>query len=134
MLEAFLVPPKTRVSSKGDSAALDLSGAAHRVLLVVLRITDAVEQESLDLTLWGSADGAAWTAKPVAVFPQKFYVGETPMLLDLTDLPDVKHLRAHWEVSRWGRGDVTPMFEFQVAMREVPAEMLREGRPAVVSS
>ncbi len=133
MFETFLVPPKTRVSSKGDSAALDLSGASQRVFLVTLGITEAVEQESLEVSLWGSADGAAWTPKPVAVFPQKFYVGETPVLLDLTERPEVKQLRAHWEVNRWGRGDAMPMFELQVVVRDVPAEMLKEAPQAGAS-
>jgi hypothetical protein len=126
MLQGFVVPPKTRVTSKGDGPALALNGAAHRVFLITLKIDAIVEQESLELSLWGSADGTTWTPKPVATFPQKFYTGETPLLLDLTALPDVQHLRAHWEVSRWGRGDATPMFEFEVAVREVPPEFLKQ--------
>jgi hypothetical protein len=49
------------------------------------------------------------------------------MLLDLSQQPDVKFLRAHWEVNRWGRGPEKPMFEFQVQAKEVPAEMLKEA-------
>jgi hypothetical protein len=48
------------------------------------------------------------------------------MLLDLRAHPDVKFVRAHWEVARWGRGTETPMFEFSVRLKEVPAEILRE--------
>jgi hypothetical protein len=98
----------------------------QRVLLVTLQIEAAVEQEALDLSVWGSADGATWTAKPLLTFPQRFYVGEMPMLLDLSAQTDIQHLRAHWEVNRWGRGDTTPMFEFQVAVREVPPELLKQ--------
>ena len=36
-------------------------------------------------------------------------------------------LRAHWEVNRWGRGPEKPMFEVQVQLKEVPAEMLQEA-------
>ena len=126
MFEGFVIPAKTRVTSKGDGPVLSLNGAAHRIFLVTLKIDAIVEQESVDVSLWGSADGTTWTAKPVAVFPQKFYAGETPILLDLTAQPDVQHLRAHWEVNRWGRGDATPMFEFEVAVREVPPQLLKE--------
>lgn len=121
-----LVPSKTVATAKGDGAAIDLSNAAGRVFLVTLDITKIIEQESFDLGIYGSADGTTWDAKSLAAFPQKFYCGESPLLLDLTAHPQVKFIRAHWEVARWGRGTETPMFEFGVSMKEVPAEILRE--------
>jgi len=128
MLDTFLVPEKTVVTTKGDGPAADVSGAASRVFLLTLEITNIIEQESLDVSVYGSADGATWGAKPTVAFPQKFYRGQTPLLLDLTEHPDVKFVRAHWEVARWGRGVETPMFEFDVRMKEVPADVLREVR------
>jgi hypothetical protein len=127
MIDAYLVPEKTTVTAKGDGAPVEVSAAAGSTLLATLRITRIVEQESLDVSLWGSADGAAWDAKPLASFPQKFYAGEHPLLLDLSAHPDVKFLRAHWEVNRWGRGPDTPMFEFSVALKQVPKEVLAEA-------
>ncbi len=126
MVDAFLVPEKTTVTAKGDGPAVDISGAANRVFLLTLNIAKVIEQESLDISIFGSADGAAWDAKPAGAFPQKFYRGEHPLLLDLRQQSAVKFLRAHWEVSRWGRGVETPMFEFSVALKEVPANMLQE--------
>jgi len=125
--ELTLVPAKTVVSAKGDGTSVDVSGAAGRVFLVTLSITKIIEQESLDVSIFGSADGSTWSAKSVAAFPQKFYCEESPLLLDLTAHPDVKFVRAHWEVARWGRGTETPMFEFGVTMREIPADILREA-------
>jgi hypothetical protein len=125
-LNTILVPPKTVASAKGDGPVVDVSGAANRVFLVMLAITKIIEQESLDLSVFGSADGATWGAKPIAAFPQKFYCGEWPLLLDLTEHPDVKFVHAHWEMARWGRGTETPMFEFGATVREVPTEILRE--------
>jgi hypothetical protein len=127
MIDTFLVPEKTVVSAKGDSPAVDLSGAANRVFLLTLEITQIIEQESLEVSIYGSADGATWSAKPVVAFPQKFYRGESPLLLDLTAHGDVKLVRAHWEVARWGRGTETPMFEFGLRLKEIPAEVLREA-------
>jgi hypothetical protein len=121
-----LVPGQT-VSAKGDGPTVDVSGASQRVFLVTLAITRIIEQESLDVSIFGSADGAAWEAKSIAAFPQKFYCGESPVLLDLTAHPEVMFVRAHWEVARWGRGVETPMFEFGVTMRGVPAEILKEA-------
>ena len=127
MLEAFLVPEKTVVNAKGDGPALDVGQAEGRVFLLTLAITNIVEQESLDVAIYASADGAAWDAKPVAAFPQKFYREEVPLLLDLSARPEVKFIRAHWEVGRWGRGSELPMFEFHVTLREVPQEILAEA-------
>jgi hypothetical protein len=128
MLDTFLVAEKTAVNAKGDGPAVDVSGAANRVLLLTLEITKIIEQESLDVSVVGSADGAAWGAKAVVAFPQKFYCGEFPLLLDLTAHPEVKFVRAHWEVARWGRGVETPMFEFGVRLKEIPKEILHQAR------
>lgn len=125
-IDAVLVPAHTVVSAKGDGPAVDVSSAASRVFLVTLAITKIIEQESLDLSIFGSADGATWSAKSIAAFPQKFYCEESPLLLDLTAHTDVKFIRAHWEVARWGRGTETPMFEFGATMKEVPANILKE--------
>jgi hypothetical protein len=125
--ETIPVPENTSVSAKGDGAAVDVSGAANRVFLVTLSITKIIEQESLDVSIYGSADGSTWEAKSLAAFPQKFYAGEAPLLLDLTAHPEIKFVRAHWEVARWGRGTETPLFEFGVTMKEVPANILKEA-------
>ena len=127
MTEIILVPAATAITAKGDGAAIDVSSATNRVFLVTLSITKIIEQESLDVSIYGSTDGATWSAKSIAAFPQLFYAGETPMLLDLTAQSDVKFVRAHWEVARWGRGTETPMFEFGVTMKEVPADILKEA-------
>jgi hypothetical protein len=127
MIDTFLITSKTVVTEKGDGPALDVSGCDNRVFLVTLSITRIIEQESLDVSIYGSLDGTAWGAKSIAAFPQKFYCEEVPLLLDLTAHPDVKFVRAHWEVARWGRGTETPMFEFCVMVKEVPANILREA-------
>ena len=126
-MEAFVVPEKTVVNAKGDGPALDVSNSEGRIFLLTLAITSIIEQESLDVSIFGSADGATWDAKPVTAFPQKFYREEVPLLLNLTARPEVKFIRAHWEVARWGRGTETPMFEFNVTLREVPQEILAEA-------
>jgi hypothetical protein len=124
---ADLVAAKTVVTAKGDGAAVDVSAATSRVFLLTLNITNIIEQESLDVSIYGSADGAAWSPKAIAAFPQKFYRDQAVLLLDLTAHPEVKFVRAHWDVARWGRGTETAMFEFGVTMREVPASILKEA-------
>jgi hypothetical protein len=126
MIDTVLVADKTVVSAKGDGPTVDVTGAASRVFLLTLEISKIIEQEALEISIFGSADGAAWGAKALVTFPQKFYCEQSPLLLDLTAHPDVKLVRAHWEVARWGRGTETPMFEFGLRLKEVPAEMLRQ--------
>ena len=126
MIDTTLVP-KTVVNAKGDGPSVDLSVAAHRVFLVTLQITNIIEQESLDVSIYGSADGVSWGPKPIVSFPQKFYRGQQPLLLDLTQNADVKFVRAHWDTNRWGRGTEVPMFEFQLMIKEVPPDVLREA-------
>ncbi len=127
MSDTFLVPEKTVVSAKGDGEAVNVRSAASRVFLLNLTISNIVEQESLDVAIYGSADGAAWDSKPLITFPQKFYRGEHPVLLDLSAHPNLNFVRAHWEVNRWGRGTEIPMFEFHLTIKEVPPEILKEA-------
>jgi hypothetical protein len=126
MIDTHLVAETTTVSAKGDSAPVDISAAQSRVFLLSLNIVQVIEQESLEVSVFGSADGAAWSAKPLLSFPQKFYRGQHPLLLDLTADTATKFLRAHWEVNRWGRGTETPKFEFSLGLKEVPASILQE--------
>ncbi len=128
MLDAFLVPPRTTVTAKGDSQPLDISEAGSRVFLLTLSVTSIVEQEAIEVSVFASADGTAWDAKPIASSPQKFYVGEYPMLVDLSSLPDGKFVRAHWEVTRWGRGPTSPKFEIALRLREISQQALQEAQ------
>jgi hypothetical protein len=126
MIDTLLVGDKTVVNAKGDGPVVDVSASANRVFLLTLDITNIIEQESFELSIFGSADGASWDAKPFVSYPQEFYRGQYPLILDLTGHSEVKFIRSHWEVARWGRGVETPMFEFGVRLKEIPPEVLRE--------
>ena len=128
MIDAFLIPENTVITAKGDSEPLDVSAASNPALLATLSITKTVEQESIEVSFFTSADGTTWETKPVASLPQKFYAGEFPLLVDLAQANGAKFLRARWEVNRWGRGQVTPSFEVSLRVREIPAELLQEAR------
>jgi hypothetical protein len=127
MIDTSLVAEKTVVSAKGDGSSIELSGPNDRVFLLTLDITRIIEQESLELSIMGSVDGATWDPKPVVTFAQKFYCGQYPLLFDLAQQPNVKFIRAHWEVARWGRGSETPIFEFGLKLKEVPPQVLKES-------
>ena len=128
MLDAFLVPANTVVTAKGDSEALDVSAAVSRVFLLSFSIYSIVEQEAMDVFVFTSADGTTWDPKPVAALEQKFYVGEYPLLIDLSEKPEVKFVRAHWDIYRWGRGGTAARFEMSLRLREVSQEALLEAQ------
>ena len=116
-----LVPAGTRAEANGEGAPVDVSGSASRTFLCTLRIADVIEQESLDLSIWGSADGQNWGLKPIHKFPQRFYRGETRQVLDLTLKPEIRFIRAKWELNRWGRVAPAPMFVLGVHAAEIAA-------------
>jgi hypothetical protein len=116
-----LIPPRSRVTSNGDSSSQDVSGSKTRTFLCTLEITEQIEQESLDVSVWGSEDGQNWGAKPLLKLPQRFYRGQTRQILDLTLRPETKFIRARWELVRWGRVAPAPMFVIGLRLEEVPA-------------
>ncbi len=116
----YLVNPDTVTEENGRSAAFELDALAGKRVLVILRVSEIVEQESLHVSIWGSGDGAAWGSKALFGFPQKFYRGATPAALDLSQRPEVKFLQARWEANRWGRGYPRPYFQFAVEIEELP--------------
>ena len=118
-----LVPARTRVTANGDGEKFDISSSKTRTFLCTLEITAQIEQESIDVSIRVSDDGEAWSGKPFLMLPQQFYRGRTRLLLDLTVRPEARYIRAHWDVSRWGRVAPTPMFEFSLTLEEVPASL-----------
>ena len=109
MLPEFLLP-ETTVREAGTGPDIALGTEQGTTLILTLGITRIIEQESIDLSIWGSTDGTEWSAKPLVTFPQKFYCGTYQLLLDLTDHADVKYIRAKWQVNRWGKGEPKPLF------------------------
>lgn len=111
MNPAFLVP-ETTAHAGGEGAPVPLGDSPSSSVMVTLGITHVVEQETLMVSIQGSADGSNWSA--LASFPQKFYTGVASVLIDLSKHSDIRFLRAVWKTQRWGRGDKTPTFTFYV--------------------
>jgi|SRR5260221_4420140 hypothetical protein len=118
MLPTFLLP-ETTVREAGTGSELNLDAFQGKPILLTLGITRIIEQESLDVSIWGSMDGKEWNAKPLLSFPQKFYCGTYQMVLDLSQHADVKYLRAKWGAQRWGKGDPKPLFGFYLFAQQL---------------
>jgi hypothetical protein len=115
---SYLVPAGTISEGSGHGAPLELGALAGKKLLLIVEITEVLEQESLHVSIWGSADGQDWGTQAVFWFPQKFHRGLTPAALDLAQRPDIKFLQARWEANRWGRGIPRTRFKFGVEVQE----------------
>ena len=119
-LEFSLIPAGTRLDSSGDGEPFDISETVSRTFFCTLTVTEQIEQESLDVSIWGSANGQDFGKRPLLKLPQQFYRGTTKMVLDISLRPEVKFLRARWELNRWGRVAPTPMFVAGLQLEEIP--------------
>ncbi len=126
MLPNFLIPESV-IREDGEGSEVILGPAQSKLLILTLGITRIIEQESLDLSIWGSADGADWGAKPLASFPQKFYCGTYQLLLDLSGSPEVQRLRARYKVNRWGHSEQKPLFGIYLFVQEAEAQAVARG-------
>ena len=126
MLPQFLLP-ETTVREAGTGPEIALGENEGGTLILTLGITRILEQESIDLSIWGSSDGVEWGAKPIVAFPQKFYCGTYQLLVDLSDRPNVKYLRAKWQVNRWGKGDPKPLFTVYLFVQSMQPAMAAAG-------
>jgi len=126
MLPEFLLE-ETTIREGGAGPVMSLGAGPGGTLLITLGITRIIEQQSLDVSIWGSADGTEWGAKPLAAFPQKFYCGAYQITVDLSAHPEVTHLRAQWQASRWGKGDPKPLFAVYLFVQAMQHEAAAVG-------
>ena len=131
-MEFNLIPLDTTLVENGVGETFDIGASSTRTFFCVMVITDQLEQESIDISIWGSPDGQNWGTHPILKLPQRFYRGETRAVLELVLRPDVKFIRARWDLNRWGRVAPLPMFKVGVHLLEVPA-MPQQVSPASVS-
>ena len=116
-----LIPPDTRLTANGEGQPYEIAASETRTFLCSMFIEDQIEQESVDISVWGSADGQDWGKFPLLKMPQRFYRGETRQILDLTLKPEVRFLRAKWDLARWGRVAPHPMFVLGFHLTEIAA-------------
>ena len=114
-----LIPPETQVETNGAGPAYELGALAGKPVMIVLRVTEIIEQESLHVSIWGSPEGKDWGGEALFWYPQKFYRGVAPAALDLRQMSGIRFLQARWEVDRWGRGYPRPLFKFGIEIQEL---------------
>jgi hypothetical protein len=110
MLPDFLVEEMI-VRESGESAVFDVGQYSHNTLALRFCITHAVEQQSIELEIYGSKDGERWDARPLLSLPAKCYCGDYHATLPPSG---ARHLKAVWRVKRWARSGQRPYFRFYV--------------------
>jgi len=68
MLRNFLLP-ESIARADGIGPEIDLGPKRGKLLVLTLGITRILEQESLEVSVWGSPDGTSWSARPLAKYP-----------------------------------------------------------------
>ena len=116
MLPQFLLP-ETVARQDGMGAEMP---SERKLVQLTLGITRVIAQESLEVSVWGSADAEHW--RPLLAFPHKFHCGNYPLVLDMTNHADVRYLRAQWKMGRWthctNHDERAPLFEFYLRAEE----------------
>src|SRR6516225_8676740 len=104
--------PEMIAREDGSSEEIALGTMGGKPLLLTLDITRIVEQENLDVSIWGSSDKEQW--RQIAAYPQKFYCGTYLMLLDLTRELQVRYLKVQWRMGRWNDSGPSPVAGFHL--------------------
>ena len=120
-MEFDLIPPGTLLQENSHGETFDIRGSSTRTFYCTMVIREQIEQESVDVSIWGSTDGENWGTHPVLKLPQQFYRGETRAVLELILVPEVNFIRAGWDLNRWGRVAPLPMFVLGLHLMEIPA-------------
>lgn len=107
----------------GVGPAVDLNDQRGKLLVVTLGINAVVERTGLTVSVWGSPDQIDWGTKPLVTFRQRQYCGVYSVLLNLAQHPDIRSLRVQWSMSRWGKGERSAQFGFEVFLEESGARV-----------
>ena len=80
-MEFDLIPQGTLLQENGHGETVDIRASATRTFYCLMLIHDQIEQESVDVSIWGSPDAENWGTQPLLRLPQQFYRGETRAVL-----------------------------------------------------
>jgi hypothetical protein len=130
-MREFLVP-ETIAIEDGVGKAFQLGISRGKPMLLNLEITQIVQQESLDISVWGSADGQRW--RQLVTFPQKFYCGSYLSQLDLARHKEIEFVRAQWRLSRWGAGEPAVLAGFWLSIELQKKRLAKPRAPVALRS
>lgn len=118
---------ETISQSDGAGPVRDLGAACSKRLIFTLGITRSSEQQSLEVSIWGSEDMENWGDQPLAILPSKYYCGIYSIVVNLAFRPKVKYLQVQWRMKRWARTDSGPVFGFYAFAEESGARLVAKA-------
>ena len=95
---SMFVLEETSVAADGAGPSFQLGGQRGILLILTLGVTSIVEREGIQISVWGSVDGANWGLTPLTLFTPKYYCGIYSAPLNLASRPDIRYLRVHWHL------------------------------------
>ena len=111
------VVPECATRSDGCGPIFELSSAERGKLLVLtLGINCVLEQETLLVSVWGSADAENWGTTALVSFPPKSFCGLYSTLLNLVTQPGIRYIRVQWRTQRWQNRTEQPLFCFYISV------------------
>ncbi|BDC49169.1 hypothetical protein F183_A14850 [Bryobacterales bacterium F-183] len=136
-MQIDILLPEIETMQDGEGPVVDTVPASCQS--ITLGITQTLEREKLDVSIWGSPDGSNWGARPLAEFPAKSYCGLYSLLLDLSANPNVRFLQAKWKMRAWGAGRTAqgtrePLFSFYLRAEPVTKASAGKARAAAAAS
>jgi len=96
----MVVLEEVSAAMDGSGPPVPLDSERGNLLILTLVITRIIEREGIQISIWGSADGADWGLTPVALFTTKYYCGIYSIPLNLLSCPAIGYLCAHWHLKR----------------------------------
>ncbi|MEQ1948830.1 MAG: hypothetical protein ABL995_16690 [Bryobacteraceae bacterium] len=96
----------------GEGLPVLLDGIHEGPIRLTLDITRILQDENLDVAIFGSLDGVHW--QRIASFPHKSYCGTYAVVLDPEQHSGIRYLKTCWSVDRWQPGAGDPIFSFSV--------------------
>ena len=105
---------ETIARADGVGPVIDLLSKRGKRLILTLGITRITAQQSIEVSVWGSAGHENWGSRPMATIPHKFYCGIYSVPLNLERHPEIRIVRLQWKMSRWRKEEAQPMCEFYV--------------------
>jgi hypothetical protein len=122
MLRHFLLP-ESIARADGMGPEIDLGSKRGKLLVLTLGITRILEQESLELSVWGSPDGQKWGCKAAGKVPAQVLLRPLFHSSEFGSQSDVSFVRVQWRMSRWSKRENMPMFGFYVYAEESGARV-----------
>lgn len=81
------IVPEELFRGNGYSPAVALGELQGKSIQLTLSITRMMEEQTLEVLIWGSADGSQWMDRPLVTLPHRHYCGDYTYTVELSRHP-----------------------------------------------